>query len=133
MCAIPAGHRLAERRTIRPADLDRERFIALSPEDTVRRRLNQVLEAAGVRPTVVVETPNSATVTALVQRGIGVGLTNPFANDAATRGVVFRPFQADVHFRTLLIFRPDTQKSRLVKELVASLIAARNTRPGEPV
>lgn len=133
VCVMPAGHRLAERTVVRPQDLNGERFIALSPEDTVRRRLEQLLDAANVRPTVVVETPNSVTVTALAARGIGVGLTNPFANDVRTPGVVFRPFSGAVHFRSLLIFRPDSPKPRIVSELVKALIAARNEKAGERI
>lgn len=129
VCAIPAGHPLAERKTIRPQDLDGERFIALAPEDTVRRRMDEVFAAAGVRPVIVVETPNSSTVCALAMEGIGIGITNPYATDGyALRGVEFRPFAAPVHFKSLLIFRPDTQKPRIVSELVSALMAARNAK-----
>ena len=129
MCALPAGHRLAERAVITPQDLAGEPFIALSPEDTVRRKLEKVFLENGVRPRIVAETPNSSTVCALAMEGLGVGLVNPYSVDGyASRGVTFRPFSAAVHFRTLLLFRPDLPKSRIVRDLAACLIEARNAR-----
>lgn len=131
VCAIPAGHGLAGRKLIRPQDLHGERFIALAPEDTVRRQIDDTLIAHGVQPKVVVETPNSATVCALVMEGIGIGFANPYATDGyEKRGVVFRPFSVPVSFKSLLIFRPDIQKPRIVRDLVSALIAARNARAG---
>lgn len=132
VCALPAGHRLTTKKVISPLDLHDERFIALSPEDTVRQRLDKIFAEAGAHPRIVVETPNSGTICSLVMEGLGVGLTNPFATDGyAARGVVFRPFSAAVHFRSLLIFRPDVPKSRIVRDLVADLLKVRNLR-GEP-
>lgn len=129
VCAMPAGHRLCARKVVKPEDLHEEAFIALSPEDTVRRKLTQILEGSNVRPKVVAETPNSSTVCALAMEGLGVGLVNPYATDGyAGRGAVFRPFSAAVHFRTLLIFRPDLPKSRIVRDLAACLLSARNAR-----
>ena len=129
VCAMAAGHRLCEREVVTPADLHDEAFIALSPEDTVRRKLEKVFAASHVRPKVVAETPNSSTVCALALEGLGVGLVNPYATDGyASRGLVFRPFSAAVHFRTLLIFRPDLPKSRIVRDLASCLLEARNAR-----
>lgn len=129
VCAMPAGHRLCEREVVTPADLGGEEFIALSPEDTVRRKLEKIFQASNVRPKVVAETPNSSTVCALAMEGLGVGLVNPYATDGyRARGLVFRPFSAPVHFRTLLIFRPDLPKSRIVRDLVSCLLQARNAR-----
>jgi DNA-binding transcriptional LysR family regulator len=133
VCALPPGHRLCTRQVVKPEDLHDEAFIALSPEDTVRRKLERIFEASKVRPKVVAETPNSSTVCALALEGLGVGLVNPYATDGyAQRGVVFRPFSAAVHFRTLLIFRPDLPKSRIVRDLAACLLSARNAKADKP-
>ncbi len=127
LCALPAGHALEHRRTIRPADLDGQDFIALAPEDRARARMMQVFDAAGVRPRIVVETPFSATACALALEGVGVALVNPGAIDGfRERGLVLRPFEPEVLFRTWLLFRPDSQKEGLVKDFVAALMDARN-------
>ena len=129
VCAIPAGHRLAERTVIRAQDLHGEAFIALAPEDTARRKLEKIFADHGVQPRVVAETPSSSTACALAMEGLGIGVVNPYAADGyAARGVVFRAFESAVHFKTLLIFRPDLPKSQIVRSLVACLIEARNAR-----
>lgn len=129
VCAMAAGHRLCERKVVTPQDLDGEPFIALSPEDTVRRALEKVFQTNNVRPKVMMETPNSSTVCALAMEGLGIGLVNPYATDGyGIRGVTFRPFSAAVHFKTLLIFRPDLPKSRVVRDFATCLFEARNDR-----
>lgn len=133
VCALPPGHPLSERRVIQPVDLDGIPFVALAPEDRARQRLDAVLEAAEVRPKVVVETPNSSTVCALALEGVGVGIINPTSADGfAERGLVFRPFEPAVYFKSILLFRPDTQQARLVKEFIAALYNARDRRPPMP-
>jgi DNA-binding transcriptional LysR family regulator len=57
VCAIPPGHPLSARQTITPEDLDGVPFVALAPEDRARQRFDAMLEAAGVRPTIVVRRP----------------------------------------------------------------------------
>ncbi|WP_419897653.1 LysR substrate-binding domain-containing protein [Roseomonas sp. USHLN139] len=131
-CVMPPGHPLAAKPVIRPADLDGVPFIALSAEDRARARFNAVLDAAGSRPKIVVETPFAATVCALALEGIGIGLAQAVAAEGfAERGLVMRPFEPEVYFKTYLLFRPDTQKSMLVKDFVAALLAARDRGPGQ--
>ncbi|MEC4589662.1 LysR substrate-binding domain-containing protein [Nitrospirillum amazonense] len=123
MLAIPPGHPLAAKELVEPADLDGLPFIALAPEDRARHRITEILEAANVRPEIVVETPSAGTICALALAGVGVGLINPAAADGfAERGLIFRPFLPDVQFKSYLLFRPDAQKALLVKAFVAELL-----------
>lgn len=127
ICALPAGHKLTIKDRITPADLDGIPFIALAPEDRARRRLNAALEETGAKPHVVVETPYSATVCALVMEGVGVGLVNPGSVDGfAERGVIFRPFDPAIYFKSYLLFRPDAQRAVIVKDFTAALLDARS-------
>ena len=130
VCVMPPGHPLASLTLVTPRDLDGVDYIALSPEDRTRLRLASVCEEGGSKPRLVVETPNSATVCALALEGIGVGVVHPLSADGfAERGLIFRPFQPTVHFKSYLLFRPDVQKARIVRAFVAALLEARNTRP----
>jgi len=125
--ALPPGHPLAAKTVIEPADLHDERFVALATEDRARRQIDSLLAKLGVRPKIVVETPASATVCALALEGVGIGLINPAAADGfALRGLVLRPFEPAIYFKSILLFRPDAQKARLVKSLVAELLKARH-------
>ncbi|QYK41982.1 MAG: LysR family transcriptional regulator [Paracoccaceae bacterium] len=123
--ALPEGHRLCAQTEVSPADLDGERFIALSPEDTTRRAADGLFAAAGSRPRTVLETPYSTTVCAMVAAGIGVGLVDVVtAGPFLGRGLVLRPFRPELYFQTLLILPPHRPPSQLVETFIDALWAA---------
>jgi DNA-binding transcriptional LysR family regulator len=124
LCAIPAGHPLAEKPTITPGDLDGQSFIAYVPEDRSRRRLDLILQKAGAVPCVAVETIYTSTVCSLVAEGVGIGLVHPSAVTADAR-IVLRPFKPAVDIRTYLILPADRPKSRLVRDFIHALMASR--------
>ncbi|MBR0644660.1 LysR family transcriptional regulator [Plastoroseomonas hellenica] len=126
LCVMPAGHRLAAKPVIGPADLQDEPFIAYAPEDRSRHRLDKVLAEAGVTPRIVVETALASTVYALAAEGIGIGLVNPLFNPGLDRArVVTRPFEPKIAVRSLLILPPDRPKSGLVRDFITALLSVR--------
>ena len=128
VCLVPKGHPLHGRTVIRPGDLHNERFVALTPEDTARKRIDQILASVNVSPRIVVETPFSSSVAALVAEGAGIGLANPVALDRTLRArVAMVPFEPAVYFRALLLRPPGAANSRLVQGFTAALIRARNS------
>lgn len=123
--AMPQGHPLETLDVVHPSDLDGHRFIALAPEDTTRREAEEAFERAGVTIRPVVETPYSTTICAMVAAGIGVGLVNPLtAEPYLGHGLVLRPFEPALHFRTLLITPPSRLASRNLEEFIGYLRAA---------
>src|SRR5260363_63635 len=100
VCALPARDPLVFKDFITPEDIADRPFVALAPEDKARQRLEQVLEKRGVRLRIVVETPSSSTVCALVQAGVGIGMVNPCAAAGfEPLGLVTRPMRPAVEFR----------------------------------
>jgi DNA-binding transcriptional LysR family regulator len=81
VCALSANRKLAARKQISPRHLAGEPLIVLSPQVSARRALDRAFAEAVVTPRVVVETPYSQTVAALVRNGAGIGLVNPYALD----------------------------------------------------
>lgn len=129
VCAIPAGHPLAERSVVRPVDFHAVDYVALSPEDRARLQFDRYCAEAGSKPNLVIETPFAITACALALEGVGVAIVNPLAVDGfADRGLVFRPFEPSVYFKSYLLFRPDVQKASLVRAFVTSLMEVRNRR-----
>lgn len=129
VCAVPPGSPLATREVVTVEDLHKQSFIALAPGDSVRSALAEICSRQGVQPSIVVETPNSATVCALVLEGVGIGILNPMAIDGfPERGLILKPFVPNLQFRSYLIFRPDAQKSKIVKAMVDALLQARSLR-----
>lgn len=125
--AAPPGHPLESVDVVSPRDLHEAPFVALAPEDTTRREADAVFLAAGVRPRIVAETPYSTTVCALILAGLGCGIVDPItAPGFLERGLVLKPLDPPVYFRTLLLFPPDRRRSRLVQEFVEELLAEKS-------
>ena len=119
-CVLPAGHRLAVKDVIRPADLEGEPFISLALEDGVRHRIDRIFEDAGVHREMVIETQYAMTICALVMQGVGCSILNPVtAADYAERGLTVRDFAPEVHFE-YMIFTP---KLRPMSQVAAAFIA----------
>jgi DNA-binding transcriptional LysR family regulator len=120
--AVYPGHPLADVEVVCPADLDGLSFIALAPEDTTRREAEIIFARDGVQPRTVIETPYSTTVCAMVEAGLGCGLVNPLtaAPYVGTR-LILKPFEPEIHFRTLLLLPPGKQPSRIVRDFIAAL------------
>jgi DNA-binding transcriptional LysR family regulator len=84
---LPRGHRLADRSSVRLADLRGERWIAGCPR--CRRHLLAAAGAAGVVPDIRHETDDYVVTQELVASGLGVALLPRLALDAVVRpGVV---------------------------------------------
>lgn len=66
--AFSPKHRLAGKRTVRPEDLDGEKFVAFSQDIPTRRHIDKSLKKAGVEVDVVVEFDNIE----LIKRAISV-------------------------------------------------------------
>lgn len=129
VCVMPADHPLASRDVITPKDLHKMAFLALAPEDRARARMHEVFEEAGISPNVVVETPSSSTICELALKGAGIGLANSAVTDAyEPRGLVIKPFVPDLYFECYILYRPDAQKARLVREFTRALVDALNKR-----
>ena len=127
--ALPPHHPLTGKTVIRPEDLDKIDFVALAPEDTTRQEAEAIFSQHGVAPKVIVETAYSSVVCALVLEGIGCGIADPVtAVGYMERGLVIRPFEPAISFRTLLLF-PPRKKSRLVQEMADTLQAEAEKMP----
>lgn len=117
--ALWPGHPLADRKVVHVSDLDRVDFVALAPEDTTRQEADSHFRAAGVAPKVVIKTPFSTTVCALVLAGLGCGIVDPVtATGFRERGLILRPFLPQMRFRTLLLFPPQRQISGIVRSFL---------------
>ncbi len=122
VCVMGRDHPLSRNSVSRPRDLNGAPFIGLAPEDTSRKALQAVLDSARVQPRVVVETAFSGTVCQLALNGAGVGLANSFAYAAGgfdKLGLVARPFEPEIQFRSLLVLPPQRARSRLVDEFIS--------------
>lgn len=120
--ALPPGHALCDRASLTFADLHKQNFIALVAEDTTRREAEAQFKAVDATPQVVVETPFSTTICALVLAGVGCGIVDPVtAIGFRERGLVLKLLTPEIQFRTLLLFPPQQQLSGNVSTFVNDL------------
>jgi DNA-binding transcriptional LysR family regulator len=124
ICVMRADHALSSCAAITPQMLDGAQIISLSPDDTARKRFDGALSAAGAKPHILVETQFAATVCELAVQGVGLGLTNSLtylSGGYERQGLVAKPFEPAIPFRSLMVLPPHRARSRLVDELIAIL------------
>ncbi len=103
VACLPAGHRLARRRTIRAAELRDEPFVFLA-RDRAPVTYDQLMgfcAQAGFQPQVVCEPDHALSAARLVARGLGVSLLPQSLADAGIAGLAFVPVDnrpADRHW-----------------------------------
>jgi len=101
ICALPARHRLAERKVIQPEDLEGEPFVALMRRHSGRIAIDRIFEKAGVNRRVVIETATAVSAAEFVREGLGISLLNPFPIvHQLGSGIVVRPFSPAIPYRT---------------------------------
>jgi DNA-binding transcriptional LysR family regulator len=120
LCALPVGHRLAKERTVSLADLAEDPFVTF-PErrgSTVRAATLRACSAAGFRPLIVQEAPDSHTILALVAAEVGVTLTLSSVRHVHQVGVSYRPLTGNIPaLSPVLVWRHDQQSAALRRVL----------------
>ncbi len=92
LLVMSGGHRLAKRRSIKPADLDGLEWIFLSETISLERQ-NQFCAAcakAGFVPQIVQNVTEPTTLLAFAESGFGVGIIRRTARKFAPRTLAFR-------------------------------------------
>ncbi|MFV3077128.1 LysR substrate-binding domain-containing protein [Niveispirillum fermenti] len=108
VCALPAGHRLADRSAIAIADLAGEAFVGPMHEaDALWNGIDAALAAAGVNVERHVECQQSLPMYAFVEAGLGLAIVEPFTARLYRRlGLPVRPVTPAIGFDFTLM-EPD--------------------------
>lgn len=84
--AVPPGHRLAARRTVRLAEAREEGLVLLRAPWPLREQSERLCRAAGFEPQVAFEVDDLPTVRGLVAAGLGVGIVPAMGDDPGAGG-----------------------------------------------
>lgn len=126
VCALPEGHRLAERDVIRPGDLAGEAMVSLLAEHATVGQLSAAFAAdriAGWHPAIETQTFESAS--AFIRNGAGIGLLDPLTADRYSgKGVIVRPFEPAILQRIFILIPQERPRSRLLEAFHQHLRAA---------
>jgi DNA-binding transcriptional LysR family regulator len=94
VCALPAGHPLCARDTIRPADLAGEQFVAHPRSVESRLQMDTLFAAHGIELKGQMECTVSHGICSFVEAGAGVAIIDAIgAWGYRGTGVVFKPFE----------------------------------------
>lgn len=100
--ALPAGHRLAEKRRVRLEDLRDEAWIQTSETSPCARHVVRSCLAAGFEPAVSFESDDFQTIQGLVAAGVGVALIPQLALSTVRSDIVIRSLGAGGPVRAVL-------------------------------
>ena len=104
LVAVPAGHRLTERKRVTWGDLKRERFLALHRAHCLSRQVEELCSAQGLRPELAARGAQLITIVRMVRAGLGLSLVpQMMADDEGNKGCSFLPFVAPAPTRPLNI------------------------------
>jgi DNA-binding transcriptional LysR family regulator len=108
--AVPVGHRLARRRSVKLAELADEAFVDFPPGFGTRALIDQKFEAAGIERRVVVEALGIDNGVQFVRHGVGLGILPAYAvqGEEGIRAVPIpdQPFQWSLYMATLKKRKP---------------------------
>lgn len=93
LLAVPAQHPLARRRTVRAADLERQRLIVMKEGHCLGDQVLGFCERRHVEPQISFRSAQLETVQALVRSGVGISLVPAMAAQAARQqALIYRSF-----------------------------------------
>jgi LysR family transcriptional regulator, low CO2-responsive transcriptional regulator len=119
---LPPAHRLARRRSLRPADLDGEALVVAPAGSPHRVMLAQLLRAAGCAWTVAVEATGWELMLHFARNRVGVAVVNDFC--PPPRGMVARPLEGAprVDYHLLRRAGPASQAGDAMWRLIAGTV-----------
>jgi DNA-binding transcriptional LysR family regulator len=124
LCAMPAGHRLAELDTITFADLAGEAFISLGHDVPSGRRVDRLFAEAGVARRTVLETRNAAIACSFIKEGMGVSILDPLTVTALLDPrMTARPFEPGITFQFSALMRSDRPLARIARKFLDAVAA----------
>jgi hypothetical protein len=128
---VAADHPLAKKRTIRLKDLDGQRLLTMANPYRLRRRIEEALERAGVRPQEMIETNASLNAVAMARQSLGVAIVEPvLTSHLEMTGIVTRRLDVPIPFLFAAITPAGHELTPTVAALNAALRAAAALMPG---
>lgn len=118
--ALPEGHRLADRRRLRPGDLRDEDLIvhASRGRSVMHGVVEELCREAGFVPRVRHEVAETSTLVTLVAAGLGVAVVPEPVSDLGVPGVTYRPLSGrDAHVELAAAVRASDRSPALSRAL----------------
>ncbi|HXP76296.1 MAG TPA: LysR substrate-binding domain-containing protein [Stellaceae bacterium] len=118
VCIMPAGHALAAKSLVQPADLDGLPFVSFTPEGVTGRRVAAMIAEHRTRPNVVLVASMASTLCAFVAGGHGVSLVHPALAKGFGERLVVRRFEPAIPLDFRICRSRDSRNARLIADFV---------------
>jgi len=117
VCAVPRGHQLAAKPTIKVTDLSKEPLILLGKGRVSRQQIDDAFVDAGVEMKVRIETHTVGAACAFVKDGTGIAIINEMLGQFyANRKIVFRRFKPNVKHEYAFMTSTDVPMTRVTQK-----------------
>ncbi|MFV0334803.1 MAG: LysR family transcriptional regulator [Tropicimonas sp.] len=130
VCVVPAGHELAARRSVRPADLRGHRLIIMARGSPLGTLIEDAFERENEPLDWAIETPYSATACSFARAGLGAALVDEYvAYHSDMEGTVMLPFEPGLAVNAF-IYRSRTKAPSKLASLFISALTTGRMSPG---
>jgi len=120
MVVLPADHRLAARKAIRPHELTRDKFISPAKAAPVlRAAVHNYAEKVGITLKQTYDAENISAFMSLVQSTGGIGLAPLYVKNMLIPSVVVRPLQGEVPTIDLMMGYSKSNTNPLLKRFLS--------------
>lgn len=123
VCVMARTHRLARRASVGVRDLAGQPLLALDADDELTSEWLHRLRDAGLPTTPVVETTYSATICALAESEVGLGIVNPYIASLFESRLCVVPLRPRLSVRTYIAYPQSIARSALTERFVERLLS----------
>lgn len=129
VCAIPSEHPLAKKTSVKPDDLEGQRFISLVSGTPFRSVIDRVFDDAGIQRDIHLEARTQHALCAFVACGAGCTIVDPcLAEDISNPRIEFRPFEPEISW-SLALALPRNHRSSMICQDFAAFVQ----HSGDPI
>ncbi len=134
VCVMSRKHRLSARDAVTARDFQSATLLTLDAEDDLTGAWRRTLERRQVAPASVIETSYSATICALAEAGVGIGVVNPYTAAVFADRLRIARVTPRLAVKTFVAYPAHTTASALTGEFVALLAEKFRSEPvaGQP-
>ncbi|MFD4421278.1 LysR family transcriptional regulator [Agromyces sp. NPDC058484] len=121
---LPAGHRLAGRSHVTPADLVGETWLGVPPGFPFERLLHAVEQQSGQRVNVGQRFSDMRIIEAFIEAGLGIAFVPRVTSGVVPSGVALKPLRGLPAARQIVaLMRPDVAERLAVRTVLDVLVA----------
>lgn len=123
LCAMPKGHRLAERSEITAEDLRGEPIVGYTSPIQTWQALLRLLEKGGVEPNIAIYAETAPLVCQLVAGGRGVAAIHPLGVGGMRDQLILRPLRPAASVGYQLCWHENNRNMRLIEAFSEDIVA----------